>query len=62
MIVGRWIWIAVAHQIGVVAVPVVSPAMIAAIVVGAVVVANLIAVVPARWAARTRPAAVLRAG
>jgi hypothetical protein len=36
--------------------------MIAAIVVGSIVVANLIAVLPGRWAARTRPVAVLRAG
>lgn len=56
---GRWLWSLFAHQIGVPPAPVVP--LLALLVIPAVlVVANVIAALPARAAARTRPAVVLR--
>ena len=57
---GRWIWTLFANQLGTVAPPTVSIATIATLVVGTVVIANLIALLPGRAAARVRPALVLR--
>jgi predicted lysophospholipase L1 biosynthesis ABC-type transport system permease subunit len=57
--VGRWTWHALAGQAGVdpsVAYPLIIPVMVPA----AVVFANLLALVPARLATRTRVAQVLR--
>jgi hypothetical protein len=58
---GRWIWLVVAEQIGVVPEPVLPAALLALLVAATVLVANLVAAVPAWMAARTRPATVLRA-
>jgi ABC-type lipoprotein release transport system permease subunit len=61
LIVGRWAWVLVADGLGVAtdaALPTV--ALLLAIPV-ALFVANLVAFVPGRLAARTRPAVVLRA-
>jgi hypothetical protein len=51
----------VAEQIGVVPEPVLPAALLALLVAATVLVANLVAAVPAWMAARTRPATVLRA-
>lgn len=58
--VGRWVWTSVADDLGVVAVPDVPLVAVALVVPAAVLLANLIAAVPAAAAARTRPAVVLR--
>jgi hypothetical protein len=58
---GRWGWSVVAGQLGVPSQPVVPIALVVAIVVGAFVVANVVASFPALLAARTRPAEILRA-
>jgi ABC-type lipoprotein release transport system permease subunit len=59
--IGRLVWRAFAGYLGVVPVPVVTPWEIGAIALGALVVANLLAVGPAIVAARIRPARLLRA-
>jgi hypothetical protein len=58
---GRWLWTSFAHRIYAVpdaTVPVVQVLLIA---IGAIVVANVVAVIPARSAARTSTALILRA-
>jgi ABC-type antimicrobial peptide transport system permease subunit len=57
---GRTVWILVMGTIGTTTAPTVAGAALAAVAVGAVIAANLVALVPARSAARTRPTAVLR--
>jgi ABC-type antimicrobial peptide transport system permease subunit len=57
---GRWIWLAVAEQVGVVPEPVVPVGLLALAAVATVLIANLVAAVPAWMAARTHPATVLR--
>ncbi len=57
---GRLVWRAFATSLGVLPVPVVTVGVIAAVAVGALVVANLLAVGPALVAARSRPAALLQ--
>jgi hypothetical protein len=59
--VGRWAWTLFADGLGVVAVPRVPLLVIALLIPGAVLVANLVAAAPAAAAARTRPATVLKA-
>jgi hypothetical protein len=59
--VGRSLWDVFAHQIDAVAQPFVPGLTIAAIGVGAMVLANLIATVPGRIAADTPTALLLRA-
>ena len=58
---GRWLWDLFARDINAVPVPSVPAAQIVLVVVGALVLANLVAAVPGRVAARTRTALVLRA-
>ncbi len=58
--IGRWMWTAVAGGTGVVVQPVVAVALLATMVPVALVLANAIAALPARAAARTSPALVLR--
>ncbi|MEX1008511.1 MAG: FtsX-like permease family protein [Acidimicrobiia bacterium] len=60
LVAGRAVWTALAHDLGVVAQPVVPMVVVLAIVPAAILLANLIAALPARAAARTRPAVVLR--
>lgn len=60
LVVGRSLWRSVAGSVGVVAVPV-SPAIVLAVPLGAVALAVLASVHPARRAGRVRPADVLRA-
>jgi ABC-type lipoprotein release transport system permease subunit len=57
---GRWLWRFVSTQLGVVPHPLVPPVWVAVVVLGALVVANLIAALPGWRAARTPAAAVLR--
>ena len=58
--VGRWAWTLFANTIGVLPVPVVDlPPLLIAIPV-TLLLANLIALIPGRLAAATRPAAVFR--
>jgi hypothetical protein len=59
--VGRWVWAAFADQLGILSEPRVPSIAVLLTVLGALVLANLIAALPARAAARTRPANVLRA-
>ncbi|HTS96647.1 MAG TPA: FtsX-like permease family protein [Streptosporangiaceae bacterium] len=58
---GRLIWRAFATSFGVVPVPVVIAWAVVAVAVGAVVIANLLAIGPAAAAARSRPASLLQA-
>jgi hypothetical protein len=58
--VGRWIWINIADQLGVVPDPTVPVVALALMVPMALVLANVLAVLPGRAAGRTSPAAVLR--
>jgi putative ABC transport system permease protein len=57
---GRLVWSAFATNLGVVADPVVAVLTLTAIALGVLLVANLLAVVPALFAARERPASLLR--
>lgn len=58
---GRWAWTLFADQIGAVPEPVTPLPLVLLIVPSAVVLANLVALVPARIAAKTPAASVLRA-
>ena len=60
IIAGRWSWNAFAEQIGALPRPVVPPSLVTGVVLGALVLCNLVALLPGRLAARTEPAAVLR--
>ncbi|MGO9214526.1 MAG: FtsX-like permease family protein [Syntrophales bacterium] len=61
IVVGRWVWAAFAGSLGVVPVTVIAGWTIVAVAVGALLVANLLAVGPALVAARSRPASLLKA-
>jgi putative ABC transport system permease protein len=61
IVVGRWLWTLFAEQIYAVPGPEVPVLWVVAIGVAALVLANLIAAVPGRMAARTRTAVLLRA-
>jgi hypothetical protein len=58
---GRWLWLAFAHELSAVPDPVIPAGSIALAVVAALVLANLVAALPGRAAARTPAAIVLRA-
>ena len=58
--VGRLVWGAFASNLGVATVPVVTAALLTAVALGTLVVANVLALVPALLAARERPASLLR--
>ena len=59
VVVGRWAWIAFADELGVPTSPYVPVALVAFCGLAAILFANVIAAVPARLAARVRPARVL---
>jgi hypothetical protein len=61
IIVGRQLWVLFAHQIDVVPTPTVPATTILLVAVGALILANLVAVLPGRIAARTPTAVLLRA-
>jgi predicted lysophospholipase L1 biosynthesis ABC-type transport system permease subunit len=58
---GRWLWLAFAHELSAVPDPVVPAGSIALAAAAALVLANLVAALPGRAAARTPAAIVLRA-
>jgi ABC-type lipoprotein release transport system permease subunit len=58
--VGRWVWDLFANELGVVSEPQFPWLGVALVIPAALVIANLVAAVPAAVAARTRPAIVLR--
>lgn len=57
---GRWVWIVFAHQLGIVPRPAVPFLTFGVLAVATLVVANVVAILPGRAAARVRPALVLR--
>ena len=57
---GRWGWRAFAKSLGVIPLPVVSTLLVPIAVIAVLAVSNSIAALPARAAARTSPAVVLR--
>jgi hypothetical protein len=59
--VGRWLWIVFAHELSAVPDPIVPVASVALAAVAALVLANLVAALPGRSAARTPAATLLRA-
>jgi hypothetical protein len=59
--VGRWLWDLFAQQINAVPAPVVPVTQVVLIALGALVLANIVAAIPGRLAARTPTALVLRA-
>jgi ABC-type antimicrobial peptide transport system permease subunit len=61
IVLGRQVWSTFANNLGVVPVPVVQPLLLAAIVLGILVVANLLAMAPAFAARRSKPQQLLRA-
>ena len=58
---GRWLWLAFAHELSAVPDPVIPAGSVALAAVAALVLANLVAALPGRTAARTPAAVVLRA-
>jgi hypothetical protein len=60
LVLGRWIWRAFADGIAVVPSAVVNGAWVLSTIAVTLLLANLIAAIPARTAARTKPAIVLR--
>jgi hypothetical protein len=61
LVLGRWGWRLIANQFGVVPVSVAPVLLLALVLPAALVLGNLVAAVPGRFAARTQPALVLRA-
>lgn len=61
IVVDRWLWVLFAREIYAVPQPTVPVLQVILVAVGAVVVANLVAAVPGRTAARTPTAVLLRA-
>jgi hypothetical protein len=59
LLAGRWAWILLTDQVAIVPAPVISPLLLLA-VPAVLLLANAIASVPARSAARTQPAVILR--
>jgi ABC-type lipoprotein release transport system permease subunit len=57
---GRWVWTASANGFGIVPAPVIDLAEVLLAIPATILLANLIAALPARSAARTQPAVVLR--
>jgi hypothetical protein len=57
---GRWVWIVFAHQLGIVPRPATPVLTFLVLATATLVVANLVAILPGRAAARVQPALVLR--
>jgi MacB-like periplasmic core domain len=60
IVLGRWLWTLFARDIYVVAAPTVPIASVVLVVIGSLLFANLVAIIPGRIAARTSTADVLR--
>ncbi len=58
IVLGRWLWDLFAHELDVISQPTIAAGTIVLVAVGALLLANLVAAIPARPAART-PTAVL---
>ena len=61
VLLGRWLWVLFAHDIYAVPMATVPVLLVAVVAAGAIVLANLVAAFPERYAARTPTALVLRA-
>jgi hypothetical protein len=61
LVIGRWLWDLFAQQINAVPYPTVSVPSVALVALGTLLLANLVATIPARNAARTPTALMLRA-
>jgi hypothetical protein len=61
IVLGRYLWVAFAHEINAIPVPTVPALSVALVALGALVLANLVAAIPGRMAASTRTALLLRA-
>jgi ABC-type antimicrobial peptide transport system permease subunit len=61
VITGRMIWRKFAFDLGIVSLPVIPIGLVIAALAGAVVLAAIVALAPAYWATRSRPATPLRA-
>jgi MacB-like periplasmic core domain/FtsX-like permease family len=59
VVVGRWMWLLFARQLGVLAVPTLSSGAVLVLVLGALVVANIVAFIPGQAASRTRAGQIL---
>jgi ABC-type antimicrobial peptide transport system permease subunit len=59
LLAGRWAWVLLTDEVAIVPAPVISPLLLLA-VPAVLLLANAIAAVPARSAARTQPAVILR--
>ena len=59
--IGRWLWDLFAQEINAVPAPTVPVLQVVLIALGALVLANIVAAIPGRLAARTPTALVLRA-
>jgi putative ABC transport system permease protein len=57
---GRWAWTVVAEQLGTVAEPVTPLGLVLLTIPAGLLLANLVAALPARVASRLKPATVLR--
>jgi predicted lysophospholipase L1 biosynthesis ABC-type transport system permease subunit len=57
---GRWVWIFFAHQLGIVPRPAIPGLTVFVLAAATLVVANVVAILPGRAAARVQPALVLR--
>jgi ABC-type antimicrobial peptide transport system permease subunit len=60
LVVGRWVWAEIADELGVPSEPTTGALAVLLIVPGVVLLANVVAAIPAWLARRTRPAAELR--
>ena len=60
IVLGRWLWDLFAHTIHAVPEPTIPTLSIALVIIGALVLANIVAAIPARQAARTPTALLLR--
>jgi hypothetical protein len=60
IVVGRWVWILFAHQLGIAPRPAVPLFTFVVLAAAALVIANVVAILPGRAAARVQPALVLR--
>jgi putative ABC transport system permease protein len=60
IVAGRWGWLAVSRQLGVASGPVLPLLLIAVVTIAAVLIAHVVALIPAWRAARLRPAEVFR--
>jgi putative ABC transport system permease protein len=61
VVAGRLIWKSFAYELGIVSLPVIPFGLMIAAIAAAVVLAAVVALAPAFWATRSRPAAPLRA-